>query len=126
MRGLGKSTRDFGSIKDVVNMSLHLAMHPTAHGLYNIVSGVAHTWNALVNALFSAMHRDVNIEYIEMPESMRDRYQYHTRADVSRLRATGFSAEPTSLDAAIADYVRHYRIGSERLGDVANITRRSL
>ena len=115
----GESMRDFVYIKDVVDMSLHLAMQPTAHGLYNIGSGIAHTWNALAKALFSAMHRDVNIEYIEMPESMRDRYQYHTYADISRLRATGYRREPTSLDDAIADYVRHYLMGDERLGDEA-------
>ena len=113
----GDSSRDFVYIKDVVNMSIHLAMHPTASGLDNIGSGIAHTWNALARALFSALNRDVNIEYIEMPEAMRDRYQYYTRADIGRLRATGFTVESTSLDDAIADYVRNYLMGDERLGD---------
>ena len=65
------------------------------------------------------MHRDVKIEYIEMPEAMRDRYQYHTRADISRLRATGYNNEQTSFDDAIADYVRHYLMSDARLGDEA-------
>lgn len=113
----GESRRDFVYVKDVVNMSLHLAMTTTAHGLYNIGSGIAHTWNDLARALFSATRREINIEYVEMPESMRDRYQYFTRADIARLRATGYVAEPTSLDDAVADYVRGYLMGDKRLGD---------
>ena len=113
----GEQRRDFVYIKDVVDMTLHLASHDSAGGLYNIGSGEAHTWLTLTGALFAAMERPSDIEFIPMPEAMRDRYQYFTQADVGRLRATGYTAEPTSLSRAIADYVQQYLAHDKRLGD---------
>jgi ADP-L-glycero-D-manno-heptose 6-epimerase len=63
------------------------------------------------------MGREPEIEFIEMHEAMRPRYQYHTRAEISRLRATGYDAPVTPLDAAVADYVRSYLEPDHRLGD---------
>ena len=113
----GEQRRDFVYIKDVVAMSLHLATQAAAAGLYNIGSGVAHTWNSLMRALFAAMERPMAIEFIDMPEAMRDRYQYFTRADIAKLRSTGYEEAPTSLEAAIADYVQGYLANDRRLGD---------
>ena len=62
------------------------------------------------------MQREQVIEFIEMPESMRDRYQYYTKADVAKLRATGYHAARTSLTDAVADYVS-YLANDRRLGD---------
>ena len=113
----GEQRRDFVYVKDVVEMTLHLAGAPSAAGLYNVGSGEAHTWLELAGALFAAMGREPDIEFIEMPEAMRARYQYYTCADISRLRGTGYDAPVTPLDAAVADYVKGYLEPDHRLGD---------
>jgi len=113
----GEQRRDFVYVKDVVEMTLHLAGAPSAAGLYNVGSGEAHTWLELAGALFAAMGREPEIEFIEMPEAMRARYQYYTCADISRLRGTGYDAPVTPLDAAVADYVKGYLEPDHRLGD---------
>lgn len=113
----GEQQRDFLYVKDAVAMTLHLAMTPTANGLFNIGSGGAHSWLELTGALFSAMGRTPNIEFIDMPESLRAKYQYHTQADIAKLRATGYTAPVTPLADAVADYVRGYLDGDRRLGD---------
>lgn len=115
--GDGEQRRDFVYVKDVVEMTLHLASTPSAAGLYNVGSGEAHSWLELAGALFAAMGREPEIEFIEMPEAMRGRYQYYTRADISRLRATGYESPTTPLDAAVADYVTRYLDPDHRLGD---------
>lgn len=112
----GEQQRDFVYVKDVVDMTLHLATHSTASGLFNLGSGAAHTWLELTGALFAAMGREPVIDFIEMPESMRDRYQYYTKADVDKLRATGYAALRTPLSDAVADYVRYLQ-RDRRLGD---------
>lgn len=113
----GEQQRDFLYIKDAIAMTLHLAMTPQAHGLYNIGSGLAHTWLELTGALFSAMNRPPKVTFIDMPESIRAKYQYHTQADTAKLRAAGYTAQVTPLVDAVADYVRGYLVGDKRLGD---------
>ena len=121
--GDGEQKRDFLYVKDAVEMTLHLAADPKAAGLFNIGSGKARTWNELANAVFSALGRKVRIEYIEMPETIRDKYQYFTQADLSRLRGTGFDKPATALEAAVADYVQNYLVPDKRLGDESVATR---
>lgn len=113
----GAQQRDFVYVKNAVDMTLHLAQSPTAAGLYNIGSGSAHTWLELTAALFAAMERTSHIEFIDMPDAMRERYQYYTCADVARLRATDYRTTPTPLVDAIEDYVRQYLMHDRRLGD---------
>jgi ADP-L-glycero-D-manno-heptose 6-epimerase len=113
----GEQRRDFVYVKDVVNMTLHLAESADAAGLYNIGSGEAHTWLSLTGALFAAMGRAPAIDFIDMPDAMRDRYQYFTQADIGRVRATGYTAAPTPLADAITDYVQSYLARDARLGD---------
>jgi ADP-L-glycero-D-manno-heptose 6-epimerase len=104
----GEQKRDFLYIKDAVDMTIHLAATPTANGLYNLGSGQARTWIDLANAVFAAFSKPPNIEFIEMPESIRDKYQYFTEANIDRLKATGYSGTKFSLEAAVEDYVRNY------------------
>jgi ADP-L-glycero-D-manno-heptose 6-epimerase len=78
----GEQMRDFVYVKDVVDMALHFLDKPTINGLYNIGSSGANTWNTLATAIFSALDMAVNIEYVEMPESLKDKYQYYTCSDV--------------------------------------------
>lgn len=113
----GEQQRDFLYVKDAIAMTLHLAMTPHAHGLFNIGSGAAHTWLELTGALFAAMGRMPQVTFIDMPESIRAKYQYHTQADIAKLRAAGYSAPVTPLPEAVADYVRGYLGGDRRLGD---------
>ena len=66
------------------------------------------TWNDLVNAVFAAMGKPSNIEYIDMPESIRNQYQYFTQADITKLRKAGYKKQITLLEDAIKDYVQNY------------------
>ncbi len=113
----GGQQRDFLYVKDAVAMTLHLAESPVAAGLYNLGAGVARTWLDLAHSLFAAMGREPAIEFIDMPENIRHQYQYHTQADIHRLRSTGYSAPVTTLEDAVADYVRNYLQPGLYLGD---------
>lgn len=113
----GEQMRDFIYVKDAVAMTLHLAASKKAGGLYNVGSGVARTWVDLGHAIFAALGRQPEIEFIEMPENIRDQYQYHTCADISKLRDTGYDAETITLEEAVRDYVTGYLVPNRRLGD---------
>jgi ADP-L-glycero-D-manno-heptose 6-epimerase len=115
----GEQMRDFLYVKDCVAMTLHLAAAPRAAGLYNLGSGVASTWLELAGALFAAMGREAAVEFVDMPESVRDKYQYYTRADVAKLRDAGYDAPATPLADAVRDYVANYLAPDRRLGDEA-------
>lgn len=112
----GEFGRDFVYVKDAVDMTLHFLENKTG-GLFNIGSGQMHTWNALAGAIFKALGREPNIQYIDMPEHLRDRYQYRTKADLTRLRKAEYTAEITPLDESVSDYVRNYLIPGKFLGD---------
>ena len=98
-------------------MTVHLAEVDAASGIFNIGAGVSRTWLDLAHALFAALRREPNIDFIDMPENLRPKYQYSTCAVMSRFRATGYTATPTSLEAAVEDYVRNYLLTGKRLGD---------
>ncbi|MCX5637297.1 MAG: ADP-glyceromanno-heptose 6-epimerase [Planctomycetota bacterium] len=104
----GEQVRDFVYVKDAVDMTLFFLDNPKIVGLYNIGSGLARSWNDLVNAVFAAMGKKPNIEYIEMPDSIRNQYQYYTCADITKLRKAGYKKQITSLEDAIKDYVQKY------------------
>jgi ADP-L-glycero-D-manno-heptose 6-epimerase len=111
----GEQKRDFLYVKDAVAMTLYLAATPKAGGLYNIGSGAARTWLDLAKAVFAALKREPRIEFVEMPEAIRDKYQYFTQANLGRLRAAGYTAPVTSLEDAVNDYVRNYLASDRRL-----------
>jgi ADP-L-glycero-D-manno-heptose 6-epimerase len=113
----GEQKRDFLYVKDAVEMTLHLATEPRARGLFNIGSGRAHTWLELADALFRALGREPQVEFVEMPDSIRAKYQYFTEADLSRLRSAGYARAVTPLHDAVADYVREYLVPGRHLGD---------
>jgi ADP-L-glycero-D-manno-heptose 6-epimerase len=112
----GEFGRDFVYVKDAVEMTLHFIDNKTG-GLFNVGSGRMNTWNALAAAIFAALDRPANIEFIDMPEHLRDRYQYHTQADLTRIREAGYAADILSLDSAVSDYVRNYLVPGKHLGD---------
>jgi ADP-L-glycero-D-manno-heptose 6-epimerase len=111
----GEQCRDFIYVKDAVRMTLALAADPNANGLFNIGSGAARTWLDLARATFAALGRDPRIEFVEMPSTLRAKYQYRTEADVGRLLAAGYTDPPTSLEAGVADYVQRYLVPECRL-----------
>ena len=111
----GEQKRDFLYVKDAVAMTLHLAASKKAGGLFNIGSGAARTWLDLARAVFAALKRKPKIEFIEMPEAIRDKYQYFTQADLAQLRAAGYTAAVTPLEDAVSEYVRNYLVPDKRL-----------
>lgn len=104
----GEQKRDFIYIKDAVYMTLFFLENPKINGIFNIGTGQARTWNELGLSLFKALGKKPNIEYIDMPESMRENYQYLTEADISKIRRAGYSKALTSLEDGIYDYVNNY------------------
>jgi len=104
----GEQVRDFLYIKDAVDMTLFFLDNPKLTGLYNIGAGRARSWNDLVKAVFAAMGKKPDIEYIEMPESIRNQYQYFTQADITKFRKAGYKKQITPLEDAIKDYVQNY------------------
>ena len=112
----GEQKRDFIYIKDVVEMVLFF-LERFDGGLFNIGSGRAESWNRLAGALFKALGREPRIEYIDMPESLRNQYQYFTEADMTKLRNFGYDKELTPLDGAMTDYVNNYLDRGKYLGD---------
>src|ERR1700676_2900508 len=110
----GEQRRDFLYVKDAAAMTLHLAEHD-AFGIYNVGSGIAHTWLDLVRPLFRAIGEPENIEFVDIPPALRDRYQYYTCATVDRLRSSGYDKMITPLDDAVEDYARNYLMPADRL-----------
>jgi ADP-L-glycero-D-manno-heptose 6-epimerase len=104
----GQQMRDFLYIKDAVDMTLFFYDNPKINGLFNIGAGKARTWNDLAKAVFIAMDKKPNIEYIDMPESIRNQYQYFTQADITKLHKAGYKKQITPLEDAIKDYVQNY------------------
>jgi ADP-L-glycero-D-manno-heptose 6-epimerase len=112
----GGQQRDFLYVKDAALMTLHVLENRLA-GLYNIGSGRTVTWNELATAIFRAMDRPEQIEYIDMPGAIREKYQYYTCADMERLRISGFDESLTPLSDAVDDYVKNYLRNHGRLGE---------
>jgi ADP-L-glycero-D-manno-heptose 6-epimerase len=115
----GEQKRDFLYVKDAVEMTLFFVFgNSAAAGLYNIGSGEANTWLSLASAIFAALGRKPEIEFIEMPSELRDRYQYFTRADISKLRSAGYERAVTPLEEAVHDYVQNYLVPGRTLNGV--------
>lgn len=103
----GEQLRDFVYVKDAVAMALHF-LDNSVGGLFNVSTGSARSWNDLVKATFAAMNMPVNISYVDMPESIRNQYQYYTMGENSKIRGTGYDEKMFTLEAAIDDYVQKY------------------
>ncbi len=108
----GEQKRDFIYVKDVVDVVMFFFANPKVHGIFNVGTGEARTWVDLANALFSAVKKKTNLEFMDMPESLRPRYQYFTQADMGKLRKAGYQKSFTPLEESIKDYVAYLRTGS--------------
>jgi ADP-L-glycero-D-manno-heptose 6-epimerase len=104
----GEQMRDFIYVKDAVAVTLHFALSRGAGGLFNCGTGKARTWKDLVTAVYSAMKVTPQIEFIPMPEQLRGKYQYFTEAEMAKLRNSGYTAEFSRLEDAVADYIATY------------------
>ena len=104
----GGQRRDFLYVKDAVPMTLWLVDHSEHNGIYNIGTGVSADWNRMMGAVFAAMDREPAIEYIDMPPHIAKAYQYDTRADITKLLATGYTTPVTEVEDAVRDYVVNY------------------
>ncbi len=104
----GEQMRDFIYVRDVVSMCVWLMQNEPANGLYNIGTGKARTFKDLVKAIFAALELPENIEFIDTPEDIRDKYQYFTKADMSKIRKVGYDKPFYSLEEGVKEYVRNY------------------
>lgn len=102
----GGQTRDFVYVKDICEVMAWLMAHREVSGLFNLGTGKAHTFAELLTATFNAMDRPVDIRYIDMPEVLRDRYQYFTQADMTKLRLAGCDHTFMTLEESVSDYVK--------------------
>jgi ADP-L-glycero-D-manno-heptose 6-epimerase len=112
----GEQTRDFLYVKDAVAITAFLGCSHGAAGLYNVGAGVARTWNDVGRAIFAALDRPVRIEYVPMPDVLREKYQYRTQATIDRVRAAGYLAPISSLEDGVRDYVANYLATGTVLG----------
>jgi len=103
----GEQKRDFIYIKDVVDAVLY-AFDNRLKGLYNLGTGKARTFLDLVKSVFRALNLPEKIEFIEMPESIRNQYQYFTEADMKKFKETGYNRSFYSLEDGIFDYINNY------------------
>ncbi|HRI46750.1 MAG TPA: ADP-glyceromanno-heptose 6-epimerase [Ignavibacteriaceae bacterium] len=113
----GEQKRDFVYIKDAVDMTLFFLENRDKNGLFNVGSGEARTWNDLVTSLFNAVGKPINIEYIDLPEHLTDKYQYFTEANLGKIKKAGYNNQLHSLEAGVTDYVKNYLVPSKRLGE---------
>lgn len=104
----GGQLRDFVYVKDVVNVIWFLYSNNIKNGIYNLGSGKARTFLDLANATFKALNVEPNIEFIDTPIDIRDKYQYFTEANMSKLVNAGYSKKFTSLEDGVTDYVKNY------------------
>ncbi|MEO5968056.1 MAG: ADP-glyceromanno-heptose 6-epimerase [Ferruginibacter sp.] len=106
----GEQLRDFIYVKDVLKVCFWLMQNAksTPSGLYNLGTGEARTFNDLVTSTFNASNKPVNIEYIDMPEDIRESYQYFTEANMAKLKAAGYTDNFYSLEKGVTDYVTNY------------------
>jgi len=104
----GEQLRDFVYVKDVVDVLVWFWKNPDCNGIYNLGAGTTHSWNELAQGIFKALNLETNIEYIEMPDNLKKQYQYHTLADLTKLKATDCPYNPESFEDSIADYVINY------------------
>ena len=110
----GGQKRDFIYVRDCVDVALWLLDHPNVSGLFNLGTGQARSFDDLARALFAALQRPADLQYIEMPEVIRPNYQYFTEARMERLRKAGYTRPFTSLAEGVAHYVGRYLSQADR------------
>jgi len=104
----GGQMRDFVYVKDCIDVLWWLFKNQDVNGIFNLGTGKARTWNDLISAVFTAMGTRQKIEYIEMPEPIRNQYQYFTQAEMDKLHSVGCPVSFSSMEDSVRDYVVNY------------------
>jgi len=111
----GEQLRDFIYVKDVCDVCIHFLLSRKHSGIYNLGTGKARTFLALAQYVFKALGVEENIEFIDTPEDIRDKYQYFTEAPMQKLRTAGYNKEFTILENGISDYIKNYLLEQKYL-----------
>lgn len=104
----GDQRRDFVYVKDVCDVIMWFLDHTEVNGLFNVGTGRAQSFRELAEATFHALNMEPNIEYIDMPEALKDKYQYYTQAEIGKLREAGYTKEFMDIEHGAADYVQNH------------------
>lgn len=112
----GEQKRDFIYVKDAVDMTLYFWEHPDKNGIFNVGTGKAQTWIELVTALFNALNKPVKIDFVDMPEDIRGKYQYFTEANLAKLKQAGYDKSISNVEDGVNDYVKNYLLKESYLG----------
>jgi ADP-L-glycero-D-manno-heptose 6-epimerase len=110
----GDQRRDFIYVDDAVAVLRWLLDSTSVNGIFNVGTGKAESFRDMIGAMFKALGRAPNIEYIDMPQAIRGQYQYFTQANVGNLRSAGYNADFTPLEAAVGQYVTGYLDRADR------------
>ncbi len=108
----GEQLRDFIYVRDCTSIMAWMLEKPEVSGLFNVGTGTARSFKDLATATFSALGRQPEINYIPMPETLRDKYQYYTCAEMAKLHSAGYNKTFTSLEEGVKEYVQHYLAAS--------------
>lgn len=106
----GKQLRDFIYVRDVIAVCIFLMIHRKNSSIYNLGTGTARSFLDLATATFDALKKPVNINYIDIPSDIREKYQYFTEAKMDKLRKAGYLEKFTALEDGVHDYVLNYLI----------------
>lgn len=104
----GEQLRDFVYVKDVCDVIMWFLDHPDISGLFNVGTGRAQSFRELAEATFHALDLEPNIRYIDMPENLREKYQYYTQAEMKKLRSVGYDKPFRTVEEGVEDYVQNY------------------
>ena len=104
----GEQKRDFMRIGDCVDVVLWFLKNPHVSGVFNVGTGRARSYVDVLNSVYAAIGEEPELDFMDLPESLKGRYQYFTQADISKLRAAGYDREFTSLEQGVEQYVRGY------------------
>jgi ADP-L-glycero-D-manno-heptose 6-epimerase len=110
----GDQRRDFIYVDDVVRVMMWLLAAPSVSGIFNVGTGHARSFRDLMLSAYAALGLEPNIQYIDMPEQIRDTYQYFTRSEVDRLFGVGYNGGFTALEDAVGLYVKGYLNAADR------------
>jgi len=108
----GKQLRDFVYVKDVVSVCQWMMQNRPENGLYNVGTGTARSFTDLANAVFMSLNLNSNIEFVDMPEDIRETYQYFTEANMTKLTLQGYYHPFTTIEEGVQDYVANYLLGN--------------
>ena len=106
----GEQLRDFIYVKDVIDIMYYIFNNKPVSDIYNVGTGESRTFIDLSKSIFKSLNLNDDIEFIDIPNEIKEKYQYYTKADISKLRNIGYDKELTTLEIAINDYIQNYLI----------------